>query len=418
MKFKESLDRVLQNKNANTLIENFISLSLLKVISFVFPLITMPYLSRVIGVDKFGAIAFASAIMVFVETVTDFGFNYTATRDVAQHRNDKEYISQYFSNVLWAKVVLMICSFIVFAVITYNVPFLYDERMLLFLTFLYIPGHILFPEWFFQAMEQMKYITIMNIGAKFLFILLVFVVIKQKEDYIYQPLLTAIGYLVSGILSMYIIIKKFGVEIKKPDMSGIYVTIKKGWNMFLCLIFPNLYSSLSVVLLRSFCGDTATGIYSSGQKFISISDQLAQVISRTFYPFLAIHIDKHKLFARINFIISITASICLFIFADLIIDIFYTSEFVNSATVIRIMSPGPFFLFLMNAYGNNYLVLRGYEYLLRNIIICSSVLGLMLSLFLVSRYSYIGISITLVVIWAIRGIITWIYANKIKNVAL
>lgn len=418
MKLKGFIDNVLHNNSAKVLFANFISLSLLKAVSVIFPLITMPYLSRVIGIDKFGKIAFASAIMVFVETVTDFGFNYTATRDVAQHRDDKKYVSQYFSNVLWAKVFLMICSFVIFTIIVYNIPFLYNERLLLFLTFLYIPGHILFPEWFFQAMEQMKYITIMNVCAKLCFIALVFIVIRQKSDYIYQPLLTAIGFLVSGVISMYVVVRKFGITIKYPSISGIYEMIKKGWNMFLCLIFPNLYSSLSVVLLRSFCGDTATGIYSSGQKFISLSDQLSQVVSRTFYPFLAIHIDKHELFVRINFIISITASICLFAFADLIVYIFYTPEFADSAMVIRIMSPGPVFLFLMNAYGNNYLVLRGYEYILRNIIICSSVFGLILSLFLVRKYSYIGVSVTLVTIWAIRGIITWIYASKIKKVSL
>ena len=76
------------NENAKVLVNNFVFLILLKAASFIFPLITLPYLSKVIGVEKFGAIAFAAAVMTFVETITDWGFNYTATRDVAKCQRD------------------------------------------------------------------------------------------------------------------------------------------------------------------------------------------------------------------------------------------------------------------------------------------------------------------------------------------
>ena len=82
--FIKNFHRVTQSKDGKVLFENFISLSLLQVAGYIFPLITIPYLSRVIGVDKFGEIAFASAIITYFQTVSDWGFNYTATRDVAK----------------------------------------------------------------------------------------------------------------------------------------------------------------------------------------------------------------------------------------------------------------------------------------------------------------------------------------------
>ncbi|KAA6332144.1 hypothetical protein EZS27_019311, partial [termite gut metagenome] len=80
--------------------------------------------------------------------------------------------------------------------------------------------------WFFQAMEKMKYVTIMNVFSKLLFTVLVFVIIKNKEDYIYQPVVNALGFLVSGCISLWMIVYKFHVILKIPSLSKIWMSIK------------------------------------------------------------------------------------------------------------------------------------------------------------------------------------------------
>lgn len=415
-KLKSQISRIAKNKDARTLASNFTWLAVLKIIGYVFPLITLPYLSRVIGVDSFGEIAFATSIMVFIETFVDFGFNYTATRDVARQRDDIGAVSKIFSNVMWAKTLLMVIGFGILCILIYSIPSLYEKRLLLFLTFLYIPGHIIFPDWFFQAMEKMKYITIMNVLSKLLFTVLIFVVIKEKEDYVWQPLLTAVGYWVSGAIAMWFIIKKFKVSIVRPRLGEIWASIKSSWNMFLSLLFPNLYTNFSTILLRSTCGEVATGLFDAGKRFINIIDQLFQVLSRTFYPFLARKIDHHSLYVRIAGSLSIIASVLLFFSADLLIKLFFTAEFTEAATVIRIMAISPFSLFLMNTYGVNYLVLVGKEKQYRNIITAYSVLGFIATWILTIQYSYIGTAVTISGIWLLRGLTTYIYAKRHKRV--
>jgi O-antigen/teichoic acid export membrane protein len=411
---KKRIQSLIQNKDVKVLSTNFISLTLLKVAGYIFPLITLPYLSRVIGVDSFGELAFAGSIIVYFETITDFGFNYTATRDVAKIRDDKELVSKIFSNVFFAKLLLMTVSILILTIGIFSVPFLYEKRLLLIMTFFYIPGNILFSEWFFQAMENMKYITIINLFSKVLFTVLVFLVIKEKSDYIFQPLLNALGFLVSGIISQSIIFRKFNVRLKIPSLKDLWLTMKGSWNMFISLFLPNLYTNFSVILMRVYGGVSATGIYSSGSRFIYIFDQLSAVLSRTFYPFLARRIDKHSLYIKISGALSVIMCLTLFLGADLIIRIFYTAEFKSSATVIRIMAIAPFFLFLMNTYGPNYLVLIGKENILRNIILYCSIGGFALSWLIVSRFSYIGVSITIIAVWGVRGVLTWYYANMYK----
>ena len=149
------LKTLLSSKDGKVLFSNFSYLFLLQIAGYVFPLLTLPYLARVIGVDNFGRIAFASAIMVWIQTVADWGFNYTATRDVAKNRENKEKVSEIFSNVLWARCTLVLLSFIVLLILLCIVPQFRDNSEVILVTFLMIPGHVLFPDWFFQAIERM-----------------------------------------------------------------------------------------------------------------------------------------------------------------------------------------------------------------------------------------------------------------------
>ena len=125
--------------------------------------VTMPYLARVIGAEGFGHIAIASAVIMWIQTISDWGFNYTATRDVAKNREDKDMVSHILSNVIWAKFILLFLSFVILLLLIYFVPIFRENYLVILITFLMVPGHILFPDWFFQALERMKYITILNI---------------------------------------------------------------------------------------------------------------------------------------------------------------------------------------------------------------------------------------------------------------
>ena len=225
MDIKNKLNRIRQSKDGKVLVENFAYLSLLQVAGYVFPLITMPYLARVIGVEGFGKIAFASGIMVWIQTIADWGFNFTATRDVAKNRDNKKKVSEIFSNVLWARCLLMILSFAVLLVLVMFVPEFKENAAVIFVTFLMIPGHIMFPDWFFQAMERMKYITILNLLSKIVFTVAVFVFIKDKEDYILQPLFVSLGFVVSGIIAMYYILMRCQIRLSHPSLNGINRTI-------------------------------------------------------------------------------------------------------------------------------------------------------------------------------------------------
>lgn len=413
---KKYLNQIKKSKDGRTLVANFGYLSLLQIAGYIFPLITMPYLARVIGVDGFGKIAFASAVVVWFQTVADWGFNYTATRDVAKNRDDKEKVSEIFSNVLWARCLLMIVSFLLLLIAIFFVPIFRENYAIILVTFLLVPGHIMFPDWFFQAMERMKYITILNLLSKLLFTIAVFIFIKNKSDYILQPLFTTLGFIVSGIISMYVILLQWKIKIKRPEFTSILTIIKGSADVFINNIMPNLYNSFSVMLLGFFGGPVSNGLLDAGSKFVNISQQFMSVISRTFFPFLSRRIDKHNLFSKLNILIAVIISALLFIFAPIIIKMFFTEEFYNAIPVLRIMSVSIIFLSLSSVYGTNYMIIQGYEKQLRNITLISSLIGFAISFPLIYFFDYIGAAITIVVTRGILGLsITYIAKKIIKS---
>lgn len=413
-KITEIKNKINSSKDGKTVFANFGYLSLLQIAGYVFPLITMPYLARVIGADGFGKIAFASAVVVWFQTVADWGFNLTATRDVAQYRDDRDKVSQIFSNVLWARCLLMLISGVVLLGLVAIVPYFRENVAVILITFLMIPGYILFPDWMFQALEKMKYTTIFNLLMKLLFTVAVFIFINKREDYIIQPLLSTISYLICGIGALYLILHKWGYTLYRPQWKEIIKTIKGSTDVFINNIMPNFYNSFSVLLLGFFGGPVANGLYEGGNKFPTIFYQFQAVLSRAFYPFLARRLDKHDFFAKLNMSIAIIGAVLIIIVSPWVIKIILGKEFDNSIIVMQILSASLVFLSMNFTYGTSYLIIIHKEKPLKNLTFASSIIGMCVSFPLIFYYSYIGAAITVFICRGMLGIGSFILARKYR----
>lgn len=414
-KISEITKKINSSKDGKTVFANFGYLSLLQIAGYVFPLISMPYLARVIGADGFGKIAFASAIVVWIQTISDWGFNLTATRDVAQNRNNKEKVSRIFSNVLWARCILTILSGLILLFVVLVVPYLRENADIIFVTFLLVPGYILFPEWFFQAIERMKYTTIFNLIIKLIFTISVFIFIHKREDYLIQPLLTTIGYLLCGIGALYLILKKWGYTLYKPEWIEILKTIRNSTDVFINNLMPNLYNSFSVMLLGFFGGSTANGLYDGGNKFPTIFYQFQSVLSRAFYPFLSRRPDRHSFYAKLNIGSAMIGAIFLIAISPLVIKVMLGDEFGKSVIVMQILSFSVIFLAMDYTYGTNFLIINHKEKPLRNLTFVSSIVGMSVSIPLVYYFSYIGAAITVLLCRGVLGVGTYILAKIYKQ---
>lgn len=391
---KRTYFNFFRTSEGKTVFSNILSLGLLQIAGYVFPLLTMPYLARVLGVSYIGKIAFASAVIVYLQTLVDYGFNFTATRDIAKKRSDIDEVSKIYSSVLYCKICLLIIAALILVALTLIIPKIREEYALFLSTFMLLPGYIVFPEWLFQGLEKMKFITILNIVSKFIFTIAVFLFIRSKEDYLLQPLLTAGGYIISGLIAMWIIRYKLGIHIISFRKCNIYQTLKGSTDVFLNQLIPNLYNNFSIMLLGFFGGSMANGIYEAGNRIISIIERLLNVILRAFFPFLARHSNKHKIYAIGHFSLFILSSIVLFVFSRQFILLLFSEDFLDSIVVLRILSVSLLGLGLSQIYGTNYMIILGKEKILRNITLRNALLGFLISFPLIYFYGYVGAAIT------------------------
>ena len=205
---------IANTEDKKRLLSNFFSLSLLQLFTYVLPLLTLPYLVRVLGTEKFGLVMFAQAFIIFFNILVDYGFNLSATREVAVNRESKEKLTEIFSSVMSIKFILIVISFAILSIVIFLFDNFSDNIDLFYLTFLWVIGQALFPVWYFQGLEKMKYITIVNVTSKLIFTIAIFIFIKDESDYILVPILNGLGFIIGGILSLRIVYKDFNQDFK------------------------------------------------------------------------------------------------------------------------------------------------------------------------------------------------------------
>lgn len=405
----------LSEKDRKSLISNFSWLFCLKVAGYLFPLLTVPYLARVIGVSGYGKIAFASAVTMWVMTITNWGFSYTATRDVARCREDVAKVSDIYSDVLWSRLFVMVVCLSLLSFFPIFLPSIREEMLLLFFSLLSVPGHVLFPDWFFQAMEKMKYITIFNFFIRLFFTAMVFLFVKEGSDYVLHPFFLSLGFISSGILAQIIIVRKWHVKLRPFSFPRVVETLKKGADIFIAEFMPNLYNSFSQMLLSHVVGYSANGMYDAGNKFFMLAKQFFSLLSQTFFPVLSRNKNGHGIYAKLSIILSLIVSFLLFVGAPYLIGWFYTEEFSEAVGVLRVLAVSFPFLVLWDVYGVNGLVLYGRETKYRQIVMWVSLSGFVLSFPLVYYSGFMGVACLLFLVRATTGVWTFMSAKKLTR---
>jgi PST family polysaccharide transporter len=230
------IKNIANTEDKKRLLSNFFSLSILQAFTYILPLLTLPYLVRVLGVDKFGLVMFAQAFIMFFALIVEYGFILSAPKDISVNRNNKEKITEIFSSVITIQIILLSITFLCLNLIIYNIDRFSVDIDIYNLTFLIVIGQVLFPIWYFQGMERMKYITIVNIISKVIFTVLIFIFIQNPNDYIYVPLINGFGSITGATISLFIIHKHFNQSFKFYSIKILFKYLKDSTQYFISRI--------------------------------------------------------------------------------------------------------------------------------------------------------------------------------------
>jgi polysaccharide transporter, PST family len=360
--------RILQNETYKRIITNILSLFSLQGFTYILPLITFPYLTRVLGPEKYGLIAFATAFVAYFGMITEYGFGLSASREISINRNNGDQVSKIFSSVIFTKLLIMILCFLALSLIILTIPTFRANWILYFFTFGIVIGNFLMPSWFFLGMEKMRYISILNICTSIIFTVSIFIFIRNSADYLYVPLINSIGAIIIGIIAMRIVLKDFKIKFNIPSKEDIKTQLKSSWHVFISNVAISFYTTSNVFVLGIFASSTVVGYYSAAEKLIYVAIGLLGPISQSLYPHISSVANKSKEDAA-NFIKKIIVyigsftfviSIILFFGAGLILNILAGNQFENSIIILRILSFIPFIVGLSNVFGVLFLIALGY----------------------------------------------------------
>lgn len=422
MNIKEYKEKLFKSDTRRRLIENFLSLSVLQIANYILPLITLPYLVRVLGPEKFGLIAFSQAFIGYFMILTDYGFNLSATRDISINRENKEKVSEIFSSVMIIKLALMVISLILMSIIILSFEKFRKDWVVYYLTFGMVVGQVLFPVWFFQGIEKMKYITFLNILAKVIFTVAIFVFVKEASDYLYVPILNSLGFIIAGILGLWIVFKDFEISFKFVGLKELKRQLKEGWYVFISTISINFYKNNAILILGLFTNNKTVGYFIIAKKLVDMLNNIAGVISQTIYPYVSKQINtdyqKTMLFLKkVGLLIAFYTfifGVILFIFSSTFIYIISGDYFNESILCLKLMAFVPMFIGV-NVPAVQILLSKGLDKNFSKVLLIGAILDLVLNFLLVPIFSYVGSCISVILVELFVTIFLYVEVLKTKG---
>ncbi|MBO4216031.1 MAG: oligosaccharide flippase family protein [Bacteroidaceae bacterium] len=314
----------------NTVFKNFTYLSILNGLNILLPLLIIPYLTNVIGAARYGVYAYILVLVQNINVVTQYGFQFSATKKISQNRDNHAFLEQYCSNILCARfLVATLCIALVLALSHWALDT--SDRFFMFLTAIgMIYGDVFIPTWLFQGLERMKYMTIVNASSKILFTILIFVVVVRPEDYEYILLLNSLGFLLAAILSMVLVRMQFKIRLQKPCLKEVFSELRESLSLCFSMIGIDLYRNMNVVVLNFFVSESAMGVYALAERVIKAAQSFITPVSQALFPHMSLKIKQEgvgksmallKRAAFFLFILTIVVALGIFFCGDFLVSL-------------------------------------------------------------------------------------------------
>ena len=408
--------------NNKILIRNFSSLSVLQFSNYLFPLITFPYLVRVLGPEKFGLVNFAAAFVTYFTIFTDYGFNLTATQEISVNRKNQDKINKIFSSVFVIKTVLFLIGLLVFLSLVFGIPKFYADAPVYIFSFLAVFGSLLSPVWFFQGMEEMNYITVISVTVKAIWVITVFLLIKNPADIITLVILNGSSFVLIGIAGLIVVKIRYGVKFRKPSLMELKRQLTEGWYVFMSTASITLYTTTNTFILGLFAGNEIVGYFSAADKIKNAVQGLFNNAAQTVFPHLSKLFSESKLkalgfikkYMKLSVTVAAVITFFMFVFADKIVLVILGNNYLPSINVFRIILFLPLIILLSNIYGIQIMLNLGYKKEFFRIILFAGIVNLIFTLILVPVYFEIGTSIAVLITESVVTLSMYNFVKKKK----
>lgn len=329
------------------------ALSVLQIANYLIPLLVLPVVSRVLGATLFGSVGYAQNIVTYLTLLVNFGFEYSATRQIALAGDDAEKKRHIFWSVLTVKSGLLVLSFVVLALLPLVMERAACDPQLYLYAALTNIGIVLFPTWYLQGEQQMDKMAWANFFSKLLGAVLVICLVREAAAYRLYPLLLSLASIVVGFGALVYVVRHFHIGGFVCSRASLKEVLAPSWPIFLNNVFISLYTTVNMTLLGAYATDDVLGYFSAAQRLIIALNMVVVLpVSTAVYPEISRRFEQSKqdgvrfmrlvlLYACIG---AATVSLLTYLTAPLVIRIIYGAGYEPAVDILRWLSPLPFFV--------------------------------------------------------------------------
>ncbi|WP_057490957.1 flippase [Streptococcus orisasini] len=351
---------------------------ILTISNFIFPLITFPYASRVLQAQGVGTVSFASSIITYFTMVGMMGIPTYGIRACAKIRNDEKKLGKTVQEVFLLNAIVMLIALIGLAFSVFMVPKLAQEKMLYLIMSSTLIFNVLGVEWLYKALEKYSYITIRSIVFKFLSLILLLLLVKNKEDYVLYGAITVFAGVGSNLLN-FLNLRRL-IDLKPVKNLNLKQHIKPCLTFFLLTVSTTIYLNVDTTLLGFIKGDHQVGYYTAAVKIKQILVSIVTSLGTVLLPRLSFYHEqeRHAEFRTLvekalSFVFVLAIPLTLFFILDAKESILFLSgnDFLPAVLPMQLIMPTVIFIGISNLMGIQILVPMQKE----TLVVVSTIIG-------------------------------------------
>lgn len=386
------------------LFQNALFLYGVQLATYLFPLLTVPYLTRVLGPTAWGLVAFALAFGAYIDLLVEYGFIFSATREVSLHRDYRDRLADLLAGVLGAKALLALFAVIVSFLVQPWVPLLREYPALFYAGVFLALAQSFNMMWYYQGLERMRTVASLDILARALATAGIFVLVRTPEDgwkvLVIQGLASSLSVAIASGLAYR------EVPFHFPTLSLVWKALRMGWNVFIFGNAASLYTIGNTFFLGLLAPPQFVGYYAGAEKIVNaLFYGLLEPVNESLYPRLSTLFSRAQTeaarLARIGIalmsIIGVVMGILIFLLAPLLVRILLGEEFGPAVPVLRVLALVLPFGAVSYALHVQWMLPLRMDRPLTAVILGAGLLNLALTLVLAPRYFALGTAWAVVV---------------------
>jgi polysaccharide transporter, PST family len=278
--------------NNTKVIENYFFMTALQIINALFGILIYPYLIRILGAGSYGLYVFAFSVTTYFVSFISFGFNMPAIKITVQNIDNLQKKNEIISSIFTAKSLLGILSLLVFLVLLFTVPFMQTHKLVFSICFVQIIAEVLFPVWYFQAIQKMRIVTFIQLGFRILSLPFIFIFIKKPEDYWMYALIATLSVVLSGFTSVLYLNLKEHIRYYFVSFRMLKSYFRDAMPFFWMNSTSTIKQESVTIIIGAFFGMKDVALYDLANKLILLPRMLTTSINGALFPKLIENIQK------------------------------------------------------------------------------------------------------------------------------